>query len=429
MGFLGDRDREVLERIGFQDGKRGSGVLRYLSRRLRGEIGAGSDPELALWMARGCCALGDYEHYHMAVRWLERAGRAAGSGGEALGLLALGKMYCGRPEEALAWGEESVHLDGSCPEIWYLLAQLRSFSGDQELALEAVSRGRALGAGDENGLEKGLEEQILPEDWDELERQIRGGCGLEEMERTRIRRRSRMAGEQGGLLEKSRLEAASGLVCDREGLEAVKAVLQPEVWDGDAPYCAFCCWPDGRELTGAFYMDEAAVSKWEPERLQRILSDLPRMEREGKQALAADGAGDGKLCLLELYPDRTLGLVFETESGEKKVPVTEDGRVSREPEETASAEQSLPLNGAGWDFEQLKKDLYLDWGILCRETEKNGVLTFSDSNMRVAVSREPEEGGKICLTAVVLAEEGQQLEAELELERVIYSCRKQEPAE
>ena len=238
-----------------------------------------------------------------------------------------------------------------------------------------------------------------------------------------------MAGEQGGLLEKSRLEAASGLVCDREGLEAVKAVLQPEVWDGDAPYCAFCCWPDGRELTGAFYMDEAAVSKWEPERLQRILSDLPRMEREGKQALAADGAGDGELCLLELYPDRTLGLVFETESGEKKVPVTEDGRVSREPEETASAEQSLPLNGAGWDFEQLKKDLYLDWGILCRETEKNGVLTFSDSNMRVAVSREPEEGGKICLTAVVLAEEGQQLEAELELERVIYSCRKQEPAE
>ena len=107
MGFLGDRDREVLERMGFQDGKRGSGVLRYLSRRLRGEIGAGSDPELALWMARGCCALGDYEHYHMAVRWLERAGRAAGSSGEALGLLALGKMYCGHPEEALAcaWTE------------------------------------------------------------------------------------------------------------------------------------------------------------------------------------------------------------------------------------------------------------------------------------------------------------------------------------
>ena len=65
-------------------------------------------------------------------------------------------------------------------------------------------------------------------------------------------------------------------------------------------------------------MDEAAVSKWEPERLQRILSDLPRMEREGKQALAADGAGDEELCLLELYPDRTLGLVSETESGEKK---------------------------------------------------------------------------------------------------------------
>ena len=30
-----------------------------------------------------------------------------------------------------------------------------------------------------------------------------------------------------------------------------------------------------------------------------------------------------------------------------------------------------------------------------------------------------------CLTAVVLGEEGQQLEAELELERVLESCRKQ----
>ena len=31
----------------------------------------------------------------------------------------------------------------------------------------------------------------------------------------------------------------------------------------------------------------------------------------------------------------------------------------------------------------------------------------------------------VCLTAVVLGEEGQQLEAELELERVLESCRKQ----
>ena len=76
-------------------------------------------------------------------------------------------------------------------------------------------------------------------------------------------------------------------------------------------------------------------------------------------------------------------------------------------------------------FEQLKKDLYLDWGISCGEMEEKGMLTFLDSGMKVTVSLGLDGNRNVCLTAVVLGEEGQQLEAELELERVLESCRKQ----
>ena len=53
------------------------------------------------------------------------------------------------------------------------------------------------------------------------------------------------------------------------------------------------------------------------------------------------------------------------------------------------------------------------------------MLTFLDSGMKVTVSLGLDGNRNVCLTAVVLGEEGQQLEAELELERVLESCRKQ----
>lgn len=416
MGILGNEEREVLERIGFRDGKQGSGIIRFLSRLLREENGAGKDPELALWMARGCCALGDYEHYHMAVRWLERGGSAACRDGEAEGMLALGHLYCGRPERALAHIENSVKLDWARPENWYTAAELRSFAGEKDRALEAVRRGRALGSG--------------TEDWDILETQIREGADIREMEQARVRRRCLENGEQGSLLEKCRLEAADGLVCDRAGLEAVKAVLKPEIWDADAPYCAFCCWPGGRELTGAFYMNQAAVSRMDPEKIRRTLEDLPRLEREGKQALAENGAGDGELCLLEFYPDGTLGLVYETEEGEKKVPVSADGRTASEPESTASAGAVLWLESPAWDFEQMRKDLEKNWGMSCEGTAGDGVFSFQDGDLRVtaSLSAAPEKSfgaslrPQAALVLMVLAGDGEQLEAELELERIIASC-------
>lgn len=417
MGFLDSDDREVLERIGFQNGRKGGSLVHYLNKRLSGGDGlgglafAGNDRELALWMARGCCALGDYEHYYMAAQWLGRAGGEDPAEGEFLYLMALAAMYCGRPEEALSYAESSVGQEERRPEAWHLLAELYSFAGEQQKALGAVEKGRLAGG--------------FPEDWDQLEQAVLAGEGLEAMEKTRIRNVSARAGEQGSLLEKCRLEAADGLVCNQAGLEEVMKVLKPEVWDGDEPYCGFCCQNGDRELTGAFYMNEAAVSKWKPEELRRILGALPEMEGEGRKALAENGAGDGELCLLELYPDHTLGLVFETETGEQKVAVDGAGTVSREMETTASAESSLLLREPGWNFEQLKKDLYLDWGISCGEMEEKGMLTFLDGGMKVTVSLGLDGNRNVCLTAVVLGEEGQQLEAELELERVLESCRKQ----
>ena len=101
---------------------------------------------------------------------------------------------------------------GRAAGSWHLLAELYSFAGEQQKALDAVEKGRPAGG--------------FPEDWDRLEQMILAGDSLEAMEKTRIRNMSARAGEQGSLLEKCRLEATDGLVCDRAGLEGVMSVLK-----------------------------------------------------------------------------------------------------------------------------------------------------------------------------------------------------------
>ena len=320
---LGAEERQILDWIGWKDAVSGSAVIRYL-KRLQKEwmgdeavpgIGAAADSELALWMARGCLALGDYEHCHMAVRWLEWAGAVGVDRGEWNLLMARGTLYCGRPEAALRYVEEGLKDIPEDRDGWYLAAELYSSLGDQEKALEAARQGRALGAG-------------LAE-FERLEEAVCAGESLEELEKARIMAGAARCGETGTAAESRRLEAVAGIRKDEEGLKAVKEVLKPEIWDADEPYCAFCFWPEGRELAGAFCMNEAAVSKWDPKALKEVVKELPRLEREGRTALAAEG----ELCLLEFYPDGTMGLIFETENGEKKAVISKELTVSAGPDE------------------------------------------------------------------------------------------------
>ena len=87
MGILAEADRRILERIGYGNGRRGSGgpLSGKLPQERRGErspkmpagaCGSGG----ALWMARGCQAVGRYDDHVLAAAWLERArpGKRAG---------------------------------------------------------------------------------------------------------------------------------------------------------------------------------------------------------------------------------------------------------------------------------------------------------------------------------------------------------------
>ena len=337
MGILAEADRRILERIGYGNGRRGERVVRCLENcRRRGggerspEMPAGSvDLEAALWMARGCQAVGRYDDHVLAAAWLERAkpgeesgdpaaretaGSAASGGfqgsadpaeegraarGEWHWRMALASMYCGDPEEALEEAKKGVEFAPDSPMAWRIFAELSAGLGDRQAALEAVRRGRASLEGASSGEEDAAFGYPL-DDWGELEEMILSGAGLEELERARLLHMGQKNGESGSRLERLRLEAARGITEDEAGLLRVKEVLQPEIWDTDTAYCGFCCNFEGRELEGAFYMNEAAVSKWTPEEMREILKMLPKIHRQARAMAAAEEDDWG---LLELYGD------------------------------------------------------------------------------------------------------------------------------
>lgn len=462
MGILAEADRRTLERIGYENGRRGERVVRCLENcRRRGggerspEMPAGSvDLEAALWMARGCQAVGRYDDHVLAAAWLERAkpgeesgdpaaretaGSAASGGfqgsadpaeegraarGEWHWRMALASMYCGDPEEALEEAKNGVEFAPDSPMAWRIFAELSAGLGDRQAGLEAVRRGRASLEGASSG-EEDAAFGHPPDDWGELEEMILSGAGLEDLERARLLHMGQKNGESGSRLERLRLEAARGITEDEAGLLRVKEVLRPEIWDTDTAYCGFCCNFEGRELEGAFYMNEAAVSKWTPEEMREILKMLPKIHRQARVLAAAEEDDWG---LLELYGDHSWGLAFETDEGERRVLVSAGGELALEPA-SVSAEREIPLPRGNWSFQAFMEQLERDWGISPekagarirpgrRFTFEEGGLSRTVEVLRSGFLRRQPTAVKI----TVKAREGEWLEAELELERLAETC-------
>ena len=413
-GCLRAKDREILEKAGWKSSTGGFSIIRYLTNLIKKEreegglprTGAESDPEVALWMARGCLALGDYEHCRMAVQWLERTGRGREPDGERCLLMARGLMYCGRREAALSWAVKAVEKDPEDAWGWYTAAELLYLAGRKDQALETAEKGRH--AGKKGAVRDGA--------WEQLTEAVRRGDPIEDIERERIRQDAAAQGESGSTAEKKRLEAADGIRKDEAGLQAVKEELRPEIWDSDEPYCAFCFWPGNRELTGAFCMNEAAVSKWKPEELRRILDRLPELEKEGREALG----GDGELCLLEFYPDRSAGLIYETEEGERRAVVSRDGTVRAEGE--TEKERAVTLPEGFPPLRELAGELERDWGVTASLSDGEKTLIFRDGGLTGQVQLADRGENEICLLLKVRGEEGKERDAELELERLTAVC-------
>lgn len=412
-GYLKKRDREILEMYGCRDSAGGFAVIRYLMNRIRKDrekgnpagTGAQKDPETALWMARACLALGDYEHCRMAVQWMERTKVSEEEEGERCILIARGMMYCGNPEGALKWALKAAEQNPELGRAWYTAAELLYLAGRTEEALQAAEKGKNC-------------TDPAPEVWDFniLEKGIRESRSLEEMEKERICREADIQGEKGSRAEKMRLEAADGICRDEAGLKAVLEELSPEIWDRDEPYCAFCFWPNGRELTGAFCMNEASVSKWRPEEVKKFVDALPVLEQRGKEILG----GDGELCLLEFYPDHTAGLIFETEEGEKKAAVSSELEVRAEAD--IRKKETVFLSGTAWNPEQLAEKLAIAWGVEIPAAGENGRLLFRDGGLTIEIAPDDRTEEDVCLILTVSGEEGKERDTELELKRLVSFC-------
>lgn len=375
-------------------------MLDYMDQRIRDGVRQGefteeqarADLELALWYSYACNNIDDYDYYYKAAEWMpasEPAARAARSGVWYY-RYACALMYCGRLEEARQYAETGVALDPDYPWGWLETGKLRAHFGDRDGALEAVRRGLELVPGDY--------------EFTTLRREIQEGRSLEEMEFHWIDPGCDQTLQAGG--DESEFEkrlAIAGICCDRQNLEAIKAVLNPIGWEADAPYCTFRLPYQGGSLLGRFFLNEAALSKFPLPWVRELVRRLPELDRRGRTFLAAQaGLGTEGLSLewFAVLPDRTLRLNYIRGQDQLLVLFDRDFTLSKEGQPALARPEGgaflafLLLDAPAWDPEQFRRDLRDLYGIPClteaEEDESGGsTLTFERDGMLAAVSLYP----------------------------------------
>ncbi len=216
---------------------------------------ARSDLGIALWYAYACNNVDDYEHYYMAAQWMPDSEKNAQGCGAWYYRYSCALMYCGRLKEALKYAAEGVRQEPDYPWGWLQLAKLRSHFGDREGAVSAV--------------EKGL--LLVPQDYEflTLRREIEENRSLAEMEYHYIDPDSDRLLQSGGMEDsEGKLRAIAGIICDEQALEEIRSIFSPVEWEADSPYCMCRFFIGERELRGIFCMNEAALSKMNPDWLR-----------------------------------------------------------------------------------------------------------------------------------------------------------------
>ncbi len=261
--LLRDEDVAVLESLQEETSGYFEGMIEYLERFIESGIEEGrfseeearADLEIALWYAYACNNVDDYEHYYMTVQWMPSSQKNADGCGAWYYRYSCALMYCGRLQEALKYAEEGTRQQPEYPWSWLQTAKLKSHFGDRKGALASVERGLSL----------------VPEDYEflTLRREIQEGKSLAEMEYHYIDPDSDHM-LQSGMAEDSagKLQAISGILCDEEALKAIRRIFDPDEWEADSPYCMCRFHIGGKELSGIFCMNEAALSKMNPDWLR-----------------------------------------------------------------------------------------------------------------------------------------------------------------
>ena len=281
--LLGEAERDMLESFVHGDEVQCDAILEYLGSFISHGVSEGRfterrahhDLEISLWVAYACINAGDYEHAYTACEWLSGVEDLARGCGVWYYRYANALMYCGRPGMALEYCERGASEDPDYPWVWLTLGRLRSHFGDRRGATEAAMAGLRLVPGDYEFL------TLLAD--------IETGATIEQMEMHLIDPDAdgEMAASGPGDPEyDSRRLYVSGIVCDREGLSALKERLGAEGWTPDHPYCTYLMDRNGGSVIVTLMMSEAQASKADPDSVAGVVESLDRMDAEARAMLS-----------------------------------------------------------------------------------------------------------------------------------------------
>lgn len=247
-GYFGKMLRwleEFIER-GVQEGK-------FTQRQVR------QDLQIALWYSFACNNLDEYRYYYKAAQWMKDSEKNAAGCAMWYYRYSVALMYCGRLEEALNYAEKGIQEEPDYPWIWLQAGRLRSYFGNKAGALEATDHGLTLEPGDYEFLT--------------LKKEIENGASLEQMEYHWINPDADQTLQQGLDADADdKQRSISCITVNEDGLERFWSIFgpKPEQYTSNAPYTQFPYTINDHLVDLVFQMNEAGMSKLNPEWLEQL---------------------------------------------------------------------------------------------------------------------------------------------------------------
>lgn len=360
--LLGEEQRSALDSFIGDSTVDCGAILEYLGGFISKGVSDGRftereahrDLEIALWVAYACNNYGDYEHSYTACQWLADVEDVGRGHGVWCYRYANALMYCGKPCLALEYCERGVAADPAYPWTWLTLGRLRSHFGDRRGAETAAMEGLALEPGNHEFL------TLLAD--------IETGVTLEQMEMHFIDpaddSRLASAGEDDREYAAKRMWV-DGIVCDRENLGRIKDRLRVVGWSPDHPYCTFLRDWEGGSFMVTFQMNEALISKFDPDSLAARFDALPDMDSKARTHLAERVAGRHLLLAgFCLSPNLSVRLTY-TSNGSEDVYTVDLGPDMEVVDDTAGGPFAamVLLRDPDWDPAATAVALEEVWGM------------------------------------------------------------------
>ena len=220
---------------------------------------ARQDLQIALWYAFAYNNLDEYRYYCKTSEWMKDSEKNAAGCATWYYRYSVALMYCGRPDEALEYAERGAKEEPDYPWIWLQVGKLRAHFGDRSGALDAVKQGLKLEPGDYEFLT--------------LKKEIENGAPLEQMEYHWINPDADRTLQQG--LDEDADDKQRSISCitvNKDGLEHFWNIFgpKPEQYIPNDPYTQFPYIINDDSVDLVFQMNEAGMSKLNPEWLEKL---------------------------------------------------------------------------------------------------------------------------------------------------------------